>query len=137
MRLSIWKGKTARGRGRTGAEPLSRRKPEESRGSRVHSTGETGMHRFRLWAPKAQRVRVRIGEKKIPLEQREGGWWEADVASAGPGTDYAYFLDEEDLALPDPRSLWQPRGVHGPSRLLDQGAFAWTDEGWQAPPLAS
>ena len=24
---------------------------------------------------------------------------------------------------PDPRSLWQPNGVHGPSRVYDQKAF--------------
>lgn len=95
------------------------------------------MHRFRLWAPKAERVRVRVGEEKVPLERRASGWWEAEVAAAGPGTDYAYFLDGEDLALPDPRSFWQPQGVHGPSRILDQDGFQWTDGGWQPPPLAS
>ena len=28
-------------------------------------------------------------------------------------------------------------GVHGLSRVYDQGAFAWTDTQFQAPPLAS
>jgi maltooligosyltrehalose trehalohydrolase len=39
--------------------------------------------------------------------------------------------------LPDPRSSWQPEGVHGPSRVLDHAAFAWTSQGFRAPPLAS
>jgi maltooligosyltrehalose trehalohydrolase len=95
------------------------------------------MHRFRVWAPKAERVRVGINGEKYPLGRSAGGWWDAEVESAEPGTDYAYFLDDEDMALPDPRSLWQPHGVHGASRVLDQGAFAWTDASWEAPSLAS
>jgi maltooligosyltrehalose trehalohydrolase len=33
--------------------------------------------------------------------------------------------------------MWMPNGVHGLSRVYDVGAFAWTDEHWNAPPLAS
>lgn len=33
--------------------------------------------------------------------------------------------------------MWMPNGVHGASRLYGKGRFHWTDEGWQAPPLAS
>ena len=32
---------------------------------------------------------------------------------------------------------WQPHGVHGESRVVDHAAFAWSDSGWQAPPLSS
>ncbi len=95
------------------------------------------MHRFRLWAPNAEKARVQVDGKKHPLERREGGWWQADADAAGPGTDYAYLVNDEDRALPDPRSLWQPHGVHGPSRVLDHAAFAWSDAGWQAPSLKS
>ncbi|MGH7266012.1 MAG: malto-oligosyltrehalose trehalohydrolase, partial [Candidatus Rokuibacteriota bacterium] len=63
-----------------------------------------------------------------------GGWWTAEVP--GAGADYAFALDGGP-ALPDPRSAWQPHGVHGPSRVVDHDAFAWTDAGWQAPPLAA
>ncbi len=28
---------------------------------------------------------------------------------------------------PDPVSRWQPQGVHGPSRVVDPAAFAWSD----------
>jgi maltooligosyltrehalose trehalohydrolase len=95
------------------------------------------MHRFRVWAPKTKRVRVEAAGKLHSMADAGGGWWQADVAAAGPGTDYAYFLDDEEPALPDPRSMWQPEGVHGRSRVLDPGAFAWTDAGWQAPALKS
>ena len=51
----------------------------------------------------------------------------------GAGTDYAYVVDGG--RLPDPASRWQPAGLRGPSRVLDPGAFAWTDAGFSAPPL--
>ena len=95
------------------------------------------MHRFRVWAPKAKTVGVEIAGRVAPLALREGGWWEATVEDAGPGTDYAYVLDGKKPAVPDPRSQWQPHGVHGSSRLLDHSAFHWSDDGWQAPPLSS
>jgi maltooligosyltrehalose trehalohydrolase len=95
------------------------------------------MHRFRLWAPNAGKVSLQVAGQKFPLSKHDGGWWEADVDPARPGMDYAYFLDDEDLALPDPRSPWQPSGVHGPSRLLDHAAFPWTDVAWEAPPLSA
>jgi maltooligosyltrehalose trehalohydrolase len=37
---------------------------------------------------------------------------------------------------PDPRSGWQPHGVDGRSRLVDHGAFPWTDGTWRGLPLA-
>ena len=43
------------------------------------------------------------------------GWWAAAVDGAGPGTDYAFSLDRGP-PRPDPRSPYQPQGVHGPSR---------------------
>ncbi|GAA1795264.1 malto-oligosyltrehalose trehalohydrolase [Planosporangium flavigriseum] len=88
------------------------------------------MTEFRVWAPQASRVRLRAcgGDHDMRAEGR--GWWRAEVAGAGPGTDFAYLLDDADEPLPDPRSAWQPAGVHGPSRLYDHGAFGWTDADW-------
>jgi maltooligosyltrehalose trehalohydrolase len=95
------------------------------------------MHRFRVWAPKAKSVEVRIGESQTGLQPESGGWWQAVVEEAGHGTDYAYVLDGEEPAVPDPRSLWQPEGIHGPSRVYDHSAFAWSDAGWRAPVFPS
>jgi maltooligosyltrehalose trehalohydrolase len=91
---------------------------------------------FRVWAPAARRVEVVVGGGRLPMSEGEGGWWEAEVPGAGPGTEYAFSLDGGE-PLPDPRSAWQPHGVHGPSRVVDPGAFAWSDAGWRPPPLAS
>ena len=89
------------------------------------------MQLFRVWAPRAERVDVKTVGKLWPMSQTGGGWWEAKVDGAGPGTDYGYVLNGDGMVLPDPRSLWQPHGVHEMSRVLDQGAFAWTDGEWK------
>ncbi|GAA0511503.1 malto-oligosyltrehalose trehalohydrolase [Paractinoplanes deccanensis] len=84
---------------------------------------------FEVWAPE-KTVRLRIGEDVLDMERGDDGWWRLDVPSAGPGTDYAYVLPGADNPLPDPRSAWQPHGVHAASRVYDHGAFSWTDQAW-------
>lgn len=88
-----------------------------------------------MWAPAADRVEVVVGGTGHPMEARPSGWWEASVADAGHGTDYGFVLDGSDEVLPDPRSPWQPNGVHGQSRVYDHGRFAWTDQHWHGRPL--
>lgn len=95
------------------------------------------MHPFRVWAPKAKQVEIEIDRKFTALEPQEDGWWSIVLDNTGPGTDYAFRINGEGPSIPDPRSLWQPYGVHGPSRILDHSAFSWRDAEWQAPPLSS
>ncbi len=90
------------------------------------------MHEFRVWAPKAESAAVKIGEAKHPMTRGEDDWWSAEVADAGPGTDYWFLLDGDEQQLPDPRSASQPEGVNGPSRVVDHGAFQWTDGDFHA-----
>ena len=90
------------------------------------------MHTFRVWAPKAESADVKINGAKHPMSKDEGGWWAAEIEEAGPGTDYFFLLDGDELQLPDPRSQFQPEGVNGPSRVLDHSAFPWTDAGFRA-----
>ena len=52
------------------------------------------------------------------------GWWQWTGDEEHPAIDYAFVLDGADPPLPDPRSAWQPNGVHGPSRTLDTARFA-------------
>ncbi|MFC0532699.1 malto-oligosyltrehalose trehalohydrolase [Phytohabitans kaempferiae] len=85
------------------------------------------MAELAVWAPERSRVRARLdGGREVDLTRGEDGWWRATA----PTTDYAFLLDDEDEPLPDPRSRWQPHGVHGPSRVYDHSAFPWTDGGW-------
>ena len=37
----------------------------------------------------------------------------ARSGGARPGTDYGFSVNGEPAVYPDPRSLWQPNGVHG------------------------
>jgi len=93
---------------------------------------------FRVWAPRARRVDLvlRGDERHALTGPDELGWFSVEVEGAGAGDDYAYSLDGGD-PRPDPRSPWQPDGVHGQSRLVDHAAFAWTDGGWRGgAPLA-
>jgi maltooligosyltrehalose trehalohydrolase len=94
------------------------------------------MHEFRIWAPYARRVAVVVGNASYPmLGPDEWGWWSVSVERAVTGSDYGFLIDDDAKVYPDPRSQWQPSGVHGLSRVYDQTAFAWSDEGWEATPI--
>src|SRR5580693_4868967 len=103
------------------------------------------MSEFRVWAPSASAVDLHLLDPHpldpedvgrttaYPMLRREGGWWSGDRA-VGPDAGYWFAVDGGD-PVPDPRSGWQPQGVHGASHLIDHSTFEWNDSGWQAPPL--
>jgi maltooligosyltrehalose trehalohydrolase len=88
-----------------------------------------------VWAPRPRKVELEAGGSRRPMRRDSGGWWSAEVAPAQEPVDYAFVLDGGP-PRPDPRSAWQPHGVHGPSRLVDHSAFPWTDGTWRGLPLA-
>src|SRR4051794_19486843 len=90
---------------------------------------------IQVWAPVANSVRIELGDGSSELEKTELGWW-IGPHSLEHGEEYSFEIDGEG-GIPDPRSPWQPSGVHGPSRHLDHGAFRWTDRHWQPRPLPS
>ena len=94
------------------------------------------MHTFEVWAPLARKVSVQVDGKSYPMHQTERGWWKEAVAEVHAGSRYGFSLDGGD-PLPDPRSPYQPDGVHGLSQIVDHSAFQWTDENWQPRPLGS
>lgn len=69
-----------------------------------------------MWAPRPGRVDLVVADRRMPMKRGEDDWWRADEELA-LGTDYGFSLDGGP-ALPDPRSRHQPRGVHGPSRVV-------------------
>ncbi len=87
-----------------------------------------------IWAPRATRLELVVDDTRTPFAAGERGWWQTEAPA--PGTDYALSIDGGP-PRPDPLSSWQPHGVHGASRVVDHAAFAWTDAGFRAPPLAS
>src|SRR5579863_7971855 len=96
------------------------------------------MHEFAIWAPRAGKLAVKLNDAILPMPgPDEEGWWRLSLNEAAAGTDYGFVIDDAPGVFPDPRSLWQPNGVHGPSRVYDQHAFGWTDTGFQPPPLSS
>jgi len=91
---------------------------------------------FRVWAPRAQQVELRLvapDRRIIPLRRGERGYHEVVAESVDPGTLYFYRLDGEK-ERPDPASRFQPEGVHGPSQVVDS-RFSWDDASWLGLPL--
>ncbi|KGN34772.1 malto-oligosyltrehalose trehalohydrolase [Knoellia sinensis KCTC 19936] len=92
-----------------------------------------------VWAPEASRVDIEfsadgaeIARESMVRDRR--GWWRWDgEPTAYEEFDYAFVLDGEEPALPDPRSAWQPNGVDGPSRWFDTSAHDWADGEWRGP----
>lgn len=92
---------------------------------------------FRVWAPLASSLAVKIvrdTSRTVQMERGAGSIYEARVPQVGAGADYFYVINEEH-ERPDPRSRWQPDGVHGPSRAVDPEEFRWTDGEWRGLPL--
>jgi malto-oligosyltrehalose trehalohydrolase len=88
--------------------------------------------RFRLWAPSAGAVSLRIEDVAafaIPMVREENGWFSLTTAVARPGTRYRYVVGGK--AVPDPASRRQPAGVHGPSEVVDPAEHVWGDLGWR------
>lgn len=103
-------------------------------GAELHDDGV----RFRVWAPDHASAAVQIwgeGEeiaRTLPMRKDAAGYHAVVDHEAGPGTLYKYLLDGSQ-ALPDPASRWQPQGVHGPSMVVDPGAFGWRGPKFKRP----
>lgn len=94
------------------------------------------MKTIKVWATYANKVEIQIKNARLPLIKGDNNWWFIETPFAEHGNDYVFILDGGQ-SLPDPRSLWQPWGAFGASRILDHDRFLWQDETWQTPPLSS
>ncbi len=93
------------------------------------------MHKFGVWAPKAQKMSLKWRDQVLPMDPpNKRGWWMLEVPEAGCGDKYAFLLDDDETPYPDPRSPRQPEGVHGLSELYDQSLFSWHDQLWRGSP---
>lgn len=79
-----------------------------------------------VWAGGAQKVEVLTDGRVLPM-RREDGWWVCDHPLPD-GTDYQFQVD--GTAVPDPRALSRPHGVHSPART-------WTPPSREIPDLGS
>jgi maltooligosyltrehalose trehalohydrolase len=85
---------------------------ERPLGSRVLDDART---EFRVWAPSATTLTLRVEGRGYELEDAGFGVYQA-IAPARAGEDYVYEVDGQPL--PDPCSRWQPAGLRGPSRVV-------------------
>lgn len=95
-----------------------------------------GGARFRLWAPSAGAVTLRVarGDQRVAMKRLAEGWHQADVPDATAGDRYAFEL-ADGAVVPDPASRFQPDDVHGWSELLPPGMYArntsWRGRRWE------
>ena len=73
-----------------------------------------------VWAPDADMVEVVVDDTETIMARGDDGWWWSEPLP--PGTLYQFQIDG-GMLLPDPRSLSQPDGPHGPSRIVDPALF--------------
>lgn len=88
---------------------------------------------FGVWAPAAEQIELLLetGEavSRHPMDRDERGVHTALVRDAAAGTLYQFSVDGAP-GTPDPRSRFQPFGVHGPSEVIDLNAYTWTANDW-------
>src|SRR3954468_12020920 len=79
---------------------------------------------FRVWAPRTNSLEVKVAGGPTARLQADGdGYYTASLEGVRPGARYVYrFPDGRER--PDPASLLQPAGVHGPSEVVDLPAIA-------------
>ncbi|MCS4511699.1 malto-oligosyltrehalose trehalohydrolase [Xylophilus ampelinus] len=97
--------------------------------------------RFRLWAPALKTAELLVHDSEDGGALRahaataaQGGWFECTVSDAAAGTLYQWRV-ADGLVVPDPASRFNPKGVHGPSCVVDPCRFAW-DTDWRGRPWA-
>ncbi len=98
---------------------------------------EDGRVRFRLWAPSARRVDLKLNSggpgQVLPMQAAGDGWFETRTGEARSGTRYMYVIDG-GASVPDPASRDQAGDVHGWSIVVDPGEFDWQDADWRGRP---
>jgi maltooligosyltrehalose trehalohydrolase len=86
---------------------------------------------FRVWAPGVKALAVELNPERLRIEmQRDGEDFEVVIPDGAPGDTYCFVFDDGRMR-PDPVSRSQPHGVHGPSEIVDPGAFNWSDQDWK------
>ena len=80
-----------------------------------------------VWAPTAKKIELKIIDqnKLINLAADNYGFWSVVTNEIKPNSLYQLRIDEDNY-YPDPASLSQPEGVHGPSQAIDLKNFNWS-----------
>lgn len=92
----------------------------------VSGTGE-----FCLWSPGADKVELVISNGlQLQASRDSMGYWKLSDDRIKAGDLYHVRLNGNKI-LPDPASLSQPEGVHGPSQALELNTYNWHDINWK------
>jgi maltooligosyltrehalose trehalohydrolase len=93
--------------------------------------------KFCVWAPLAKKsVELVCAEQRFAMSADVAGYWRVECDPTGITGGYRYSVDGSP-PVPDPRSAWQPDGVHGASYLVDEVALrAISRSAFQQQPLA-
>jgi maltooligosyltrehalose trehalohydrolase len=93
---------------------------------------------FKVWAPTRNTLQLHIvspAEQAHNLIKDESGYFHL-AASSAPVEGTRYFLNPDGIGdLPDPRSHYQPEGVHGPTEYISHN-FSWGDQAWKGRNLS-
>jgi maltooligosyltrehalose trehalohydrolase len=79
--------------------------------------------KFSVWAPLARTgVELVCAGERFAMAPAAQGYWLLECDPKGIASGYRVSIDGAP-AVPDPRSAWQPEGVHGPSFRVDEAAL--------------
>jgi len=90
---------------------------------------------FTVWAPRADTVAVFLEDAEphfTPVQQLDrspNGYFHGVLPLQSQEMLYRYRVNRGNF-FPDPASRFQPRGVHGPSQVIDLSHFPWSDRAW-------
>jgi len=92
---------------------------------------------YRVWAFCRRSVLAHIEKPDgrtytLPLEAAPGGYFFALDRDGAAGDLYHFSLDGAE-PIPDFASHYQPRGVNGPSMVVDSRLFPWRATAWRRP----
>jgi maltooligosyltrehalose trehalohydrolase len=87
---------------------------------------------FRVWAPRASSIVLRLASGDVAMTDAGYGIYEATCRCAD-GEDYSFVVG--GVPLPDPCSRWQPEGLRGPSRVVDPSAWGGPGAPFATPAL--
>lgn len=98
---------------------------------------ESGLVRFRVWAPGAERAAVVLADgQRLTMQAEAQGWFVLEHACpAGSHYRYAFQIrGGDELVVPDPAARAQAGDVFDPSVVVDATAYAWRHPQWRGRP---
>lgn len=88
---------------------------------------------FKVWAPHCTRMGLILepfaNPRRVEMNCEEDMIFTTTLEGVSLGCRYMYLVNGVQRR-PDPVTRWQPEGIHGPSALVDPGAYTWGDGGW-------